>query len=53
MTPTTFFRLLHVPIDAKGDALAERGDALKTSAMLNATATGFFLTSFQRWRNSL
>ena len=34
---TTFFRLLHVPIDAKGDALAERIAALNNSASLNAT----------------
>ena len=36
MTPTTFFRLLHVPIDAKGDALAERIAALNSSASPNA-----------------
>lgn len=35
-TSTTFFRLLHVPIDAKGDALAERIAALNGSASLNA-----------------
>ena len=37
MTPTTFFRLLHTPIDAKGDALAERIAALNDSASLNTT----------------
>ena len=37
MTPTTFFRLLHTPIDAKGDALAERIAALNDSAALNTT----------------
>ena len=36
MTPTTFFRLLHTPIDAKGDALAERIAALNSSASPNA-----------------
>jgi hypothetical protein len=35
-TRTTFFRLLHVPIDAKGDALAERIAALNDSASPNA-----------------
>lgn len=35
-TSTTFFRLLHTPIDAKGDALAERIAALNNSASSNA-----------------
>ena len=39
MTPTTFFRLLHVPIDAKGDALAERIAALNATCAAEETYT--------------
>lgn len=37
--PTTFFRLLHVPIDAKGDALAERISALNAAGSAEETYT--------------
>ncbi len=39
MTPTTFFRLLRVPIDAKGDALAERIVALNAVGAAEETYT--------------
>jgi hypothetical protein len=39
MTPTTFFRLLHVPIDVKGDALAERVAAIDATGAAEETYT--------------
>jgi hypothetical protein len=39
MTPTTFFRLLHIPIEAKGDALAERIAALNATGAAEETYT--------------
>ncbi len=39
MTPTTFFRLLHTPIDAKGDALAERIAAHNATGAAEETYT--------------
>lgn len=39
MKTTTFFRLLHVPIEAKGDALAERIAALNAAGAVEETYT--------------
>lgn len=39
MTPTTFFRLLHVPIEAKGNALAGRIAALNAAGAAEETHT--------------